>query len=153
MPESEYDNSSLNELDANEFDVQESHPSSEGDNDNESLSILFEEPSVIHSDKLDEGNTLDLSTLMSNYASLDDFLMQGKPLRSVELSTPKEEFYEVFPYNGSQGDILKFIHKSLTLALQKYMETCLPTPVHQFSLESEDLFTYMIPMHRKRVQL
>ena len=40
---------------------------------------------------------------MSNYDSLDNILMQGKPLGSVERSGPQEEFYEVFPWNESQA--------------------------------------------------
>ena len=65
----------------------------------------------------------------------------------------KEEFYEVFPYEGSPGNALKYLYKSLKLLLQQYKEACLQNLVHHFLLESKDLFTYMMPMHHKRVRL
>ena len=61
--------------------------------------------------------------------------------------------YEVFPYNDSQGNVLKVIHKSLTISLQLYEETCSPHPVHPSPLESEGLFIYVMLMHRKWVRL
>ena len=63
----------------------------------------------------------------------------------------KEEFYEVFPLEGSQGNALEYLYKSLALLLQQFEETCTPCTVHP--LAHEDLFTYMMPMHRKRVRL
>ena len=65
----------------------------------------------------------------------------------------REEFYEVFPYEDSPGNALKYLYKSLKLLLQQYKEACLQNMVHPFLLESKDLFTYMMPMHRKRVHL
>ena len=65
----------------------------------------------------------------------------------------KKEFYEVFPYEGSPGNGLKYLYKSLKLLLQQYKEACLQCMVHLFLLESKDLFTYMMPMHRKQVRL
>jgi hypothetical protein len=141
MQEQEYDDdSSLEELEANELDLQDCHP-------------LVETSSVSYSDELEEESTFDLPMLMSNYASLDDLLMQGKPLGSDDQPTPNKEFYEVFPYEGSQGNLLKFIYKSLTLSLQNHKKTCLPSSVHWFSLESENLFSYVMPMHPKHVRL
>jgi hypothetical protein len=69
------------------------------------------------------------------------------------LHVTKEEYYEVFPYKGNQGKILEMIHDSLTLLLQLHKEICSLYWVHQHLLGSEDLFIYMMPMHRKRVRL
>ena len=74
------------------------------------LGILFEVSCVSNNDGLEEEDTLDLSMLMSNYASLHDLLTQGKTIGSDDQTTQNNEFYEVFPYGGSRGIILKFMY-------------------------------------------
>jgi hypothetical protein len=69
------------------------------------------------------------------------------------LPLAKKEYYEVFPYNGNQREILIIEYENLILPLQLPKEMCLLNWVHQHSLESENLFIYMMPMHRKRVRL
>ena len=74
-------------------------------------------------------------------------------MQGPEFPAMKEEYYEVFPYKGNQGKYLRIIYESPILLLQLYSEACSPSLVHQHSLESENLFIYMMPMHRKRVRL
>jgi hypothetical protein len=85
-------------------------------------------------------------------SSKDGPIIKGDELEN-EVTTPlsSDEYYEVFPYNNSQCKGLKIIYKSLTLPLQLYEETCSPRPVHPYSLERENKFIYIMPMHRKRV--
>ena len=70
-----------------------------------------------------------------------------------QISVAKEEYYEVFPYNGKQGKSLKIIFQPTILSLQPHKKACSPHLVHPHSLGSENLFIYMMPMHRKRVRL
>ena len=70
-----------------------------------------------------------------------------------DVSAAKEEYYEVFPYNGDQGKILDFIYKSLIIFVQPYKKTCSTHLVHPSLFGTTNLFTYTMPMHRKRVRL
>ena len=74
-------------------------------------------------------------------------------MQGPELPAMKEEYYEVFPYTGNQGKDLRILYESQILSSQLYTEACSPSLVHQHSLESENLFIYMMSMHRKRVRL
>ena len=78
--------------------------------------------------------------------------VQESTLAKDKLLAP-EGYYELYPHNRSQGKDSKIDHKPLTLSWQKNKNTCPPHLVHRLSLEDEDLFTYMMPMHRKQVQL
>jgi hypothetical protein len=70
-----------------------------------------------------------------------------------QISQAKEEYYEVFPYNGNQGKSLKIMFQPITLPLQLHKKACSPHLVHPHSLESENLFIYKMSMHNKRVRL
>jgi hypothetical protein len=72
---------------------------------------------------------------------------------SYSFDLAMKEYYEVFPYNGNQREILNIKHEYLILSLQLPKETCSLYWMHQHSLEREKLFICMMPMHRKRVRL
>lgn len=52
-------------------------------------------------------------------SSSKDEPIKGDELeKEVTSPSPLAEYYEVFPYNESQGNVLKYIHESLTLLFQ-----------------------------------
>jgi hypothetical protein len=69
-----------------------------------------------------------------------------------KLLAPKE-YYKFHPHNDGQGKYLKVDHESVTFFWHKNKNTCSPEPVSQLSLKGEDLFIYMMPMHRKGARL
>jgi hypothetical protein len=97
-------------------------------------------------DTHEESITNDELEIEPCYESFDDNVQEP-------ISDAKEGYYEVFLYNGNQGKSLNIIFQHITLSLQLHKKACSPHLVHPHSLESENLFIYKMPMHRKRVRL
>ena len=146
-------------------DKEEEHQKGEVDKERYITNTLFDNDASLFSDdscnaKTDHNLYAEALRLETHKESITDDELEIEPCYesfNANMQEPipdaKEGYYEVFPYNGNQGKNLKIMFQPITLPLQLHKKACSPHLVHPHSLESENLFIYKMPMHRKRVRL